>query len=123
MTEADVAAYVAALTHTGFFGADSFYMNHGLNAEYARTAVNDGKLDMPVLFLGAQYDYVCETFDSNLAEPMRELCSALTEHMIPSGHWMAQEQPVAVNSALVAWLARSIPYLWPDGFVEHPQPA
>ena len=48
---------------------------------------------MPVLFLHAEYDYVCETMQSRLAEPMRTDCSDLTEVVVQSGHWMAQEQP------------------------------
>jgi pimeloyl-ACP methyl ester carboxylesterase len=44
---------------------------------------------------------------------MREHCKDLTEGVVQSGHWMAQEQPVAVNAALAAWLARKRPDLWP----------
>jgi hypothetical protein len=32
---------------------------------------------------------------------------------VASGHWMAQEKPVVVNAALVRWLAREFPDLWP----------
>lgn len=112
LTEQDQAAYASALTRNGFFGPDSWYMNHPANAAYAAEAVNDGLISMPVLFLHAAYDYVCETMTSRLAEPMREECSNLTEAVVESGHWMAQEQPVAVNSALVRWLARQFPDLW-----------
>jgi pimeloyl-ACP methyl ester carboxylesterase len=35
---------------------------------------------------------------------MRKLCSDLQESVIDSGHWMAQEQPVAVNRAISRWL-------------------
>ena len=55
---------------------------------------------MPVLFLHGAYDYTCETIDSRLAEPMRLHCADLTEVVVESGHWMAQENPVAVNAAL-----------------------
>ena len=30
---------------------------------------------------------------------MRELCANLTEAVVDSGHWMAQEKPVDVNHA------------------------
>ena len=36
-----------------------------------------------------------------VVEPMRTLCSKLTERAIASGHWMAQEKPVEGNAALV----------------------
>ena len=112
LTEEDAHKYVAALEANGFFGPDSWYMNRARNADFAAKAVNGGKLSMPVLFLHGEYDYTCETVDSRLAEPMRQDCSRLTEVTVASGHWMAQEKPVAVNAALVRWLARELPELW-----------
>lgn len=105
LTQADFETYTAALRRTGFFGANSYYMNHEANTRYALTAVNDERLDMPVLFLAARYDTVCETVDSTLAEPMRQRCPQLTEKIVDSGHWMAQERPDDVNAALSDWLA------------------
>jgi len=49
---------------------------------------------------------------SRLAEPMRRDCAQLTEAVVKSGHWMAQEQPVAVNAALAKWLAVKLPDYW-----------
>ena len=68
VTESDVSTYAESLERNGFFGPDAYYMNHDANAAYAALAENDGRLDMPVLFLGAQYDYVCDTVTSRLAE-------------------------------------------------------
>jgi pimeloyl-ACP methyl ester carboxylesterase len=113
LTEEDFHKYVAALQRTGFFGPDSWYMNHQRNGEFGAKAVNGGRLRMPVLFLHAEYDYVCETVDSRLAEPMRQACEDLTEVKVRSGHWMAQEKPVAVNAAIARWLAVRFPELWP----------
>ena len=67
---------------------------------------------MPVLFLHGAYDTTCETMNSRFAEPMRGDCSDLTEVVVKSGHWMAQEQPVAVNAALARWLAAKLPDYW-----------
>jgi hypothetical protein len=44
---------------------------------------------------------------------MRCDCTDLTEVVVPSGHWMAQEQPIQVNAALAKWLATKIPDAWP----------
>ena len=44
--------------------------------------------------------------------PMRRDCANLTEARVPSGHWMAQERPIAVNAALARWLAARFPELW-----------
>jgi pimeloyl-ACP methyl ester carboxylesterase len=115
LTEADLSSYVASLQRNGFFGPDSWYMNRTRNLAYARKALNNGRISMPVLFLHAAYDYTCETIDSRLAEPMRANCTDLTEVVVQSGHWMAQENPVAVNAALARFLAAKLPALWRDG--------
>lgn len=71
------------------------------------------RLSLPVLFLHARYDSVCETLQSQLAAPMRARCSNLSERIIDTGHWMAQEQPRAVNAALAQWLAACVETHWP----------
>lgn len=112
LTQADEDAYTASLTRNGFFGPDSWYMNHAANAAYARQARNGGKLALPVLFLHGAYDFTCETMTSRLAEPMRADCSDLTEVVVKSGHWMAQEKPAQVNAALARWLATKLGGYW-----------
>lgn len=113
VTEEDLRIYAAALERNGFFGPDSWYVNHAANAAYAARAQGGGHLDMPVLFLAARYDYTCESVTSRLPEPMRLYCRNLTERVIDSGHWMAQERPVEVNRALTHWLATKVPGGWP----------
>ena len=112
LTEEDLSKYVSALERNGFFGPNSWYMNFDRNVAYAAQAKNGGKLTLPVLFLHADYDYTCETVSSRLAEPMRQDCRDLTEVIVPSGHWMAQEKPVAVNAALAKWLAARVAGAW-----------
>jgi pimeloyl-ACP methyl ester carboxylesterase len=115
ITAEDHDAYSAALARHGFFGPDSWYMNHKANGGYAQRAVNGGKLSMPVLFLHGAYDTTCETMRSRLAEPMRQDCADLCEVVVKSGHWMAQEKPVEVNAALAKWLAAKLVDYWSDG--------
>ena len=110
--EEDEDRYVAALERNGFAGPDSWYMNAEANIAYAERARPNWRLTMPVLFLHGAYDYTCETIDSRLAEPMRAHCADLTEAVVPSGHWMAQEKPAFVNAALAKWLAQKLPGLW-----------
>jgi len=112
VTDTDLESYVASLERNGFFGPDSWYMNHAANTAYAATAPDSGRLSLPVLFLHGAYDYTCETIDSRLAEPMRAACADLTEVVVQSGHWMAQENPVAVNAALVRWLVTKLLAIW-----------
>ncbi len=114
LNEAELCAYASALARNGFFGPDSWYMNHPANAAYAARAVNGGYLDMPVLFLAGRHDFTCETITSRLAEPMRAYCRDLSETVVESGHWMAQEKPIAVNAALIRWLATMAQGVWPS---------
>ena len=105
MSEAELAEYVAAFERTGFFGPDAWYTNNDRNLEYAARARDGGVLRLPVLFLHARYDTVCETVESQMAEPMRRDCTNVTERILDTGHWMPQERPAEVNAALESWLA------------------
>ncbi len=113
VTEQDLCAYASALERNGFFGPNSYYMNHEANARYAEQAVNSGYVDMPTLFIAASYDYTCECITSRLPEPMQTYCRDLTVTTIHSGHWMAQEKPFELNAVLVQWLVESLPEYWP----------
>ena len=113
VSESDLQIYADALGRNGFFGPNAFYMNHEANAAYAERALNSGRLDLPVLFIGARYDYTCETVTSRLAEPMREHCTNLAEAVLDCGHWMAQEKPFEVNAILASWLT-TVNGVWPQ---------
>jgi len=105
----DFAAFVEAFTATGFRGAGAWYVNDDANLAYARTAPDGGKLRMPVLFVHAAWDPVCDTVTGRLAEPMRADCADLTEVTVDSGHDVVLERPDAVNAALEGWLAAQSP--------------
>lgn len=113
ITQEDENRYVEGLTRNGFFGPDSWYMNGAANMAFAARAAAHAHLAMPVLFVHAAYDSVCETSNSRLADPMRAHCADLTEATVASGHWMAQEKPAEVNAALARWLATRLPDQWP----------
>jgi soluble epoxide hydrolase/lipid-phosphate phosphatase len=89
-----------AMSRTGFFGATAYYLNHTLNAAYARKSVNGGFLDMPCLFIAARHDPACATELSRLTEPMRKFCRDLTECTVNSAHWLQLEKPEDVNAAI-----------------------
>jgi pimeloyl-ACP methyl ester carboxylesterase len=107
----EIQTYAASLTKNGFFGPNSWYMNHAANAEYWQQAKNNGVLDMPTLFIAAKEDHVCLTTGTRLGEPMREKCRNLTEAALETGHWMAQEKPAEVNRELIKWLVKQLPEL------------
>ena len=111
VTEEDLQVYAEALARNGFFGPDSYYMNHAANTAYGE--LGSVTLELPVLFIGARHDYVCETVTSRLAEPMRERCSNLSEAVVDAGHWVAQERPAEVNALLARWLASFVAESWP----------
>ena len=104
LSDEDLNQYVAAFERTGFFGPDAWYANNERNLAYAARVRDAGVLRLPVLFLHAAYDPVCETVDSQLAELMRRDCTDLTERVVDAGHWMPQERSTEVNAALADWL-------------------
>jgi pimeloyl-ACP methyl ester carboxylesterase len=112
LTEADEHAYVSALKHNGFFGPNAWYMNNKANAAYATEAKNSGYLDMPVLLLEGEYDYVADCAGSRLSEPAKKYCRDFTIKRVKSGHWMMEECPAAVNAHIVQWLAARAPGVW-----------
>lgn len=107
ISEEDLQTYANHLKEHTFFGPDSWYMNHEANAAYGATKTDDD-LSMPVMFLHARYDSVCATLTGTAAEPMRQKCANLTEHIVDTGHWMAQEKPDEVNQHLQDWLAKQV---------------
>jgi pimeloyl-ACP methyl ester carboxylesterase len=112
LTEADQRGYADALKRHGFFGPDSWYMNAERNIAFASQAKNGGRIELPVLFLHAAYDWVCETRKSRLAGPMRANCPNLSEATTNTGHWMAQEDPGFVNAEVARWLEAKLPEVW-----------
>ena len=102
LTEADEYAFTAALVRNGFFGPCSWYMNAAANTAYALEARDRWQLTVPVLFIHAAFDAVCDTLSSRLADPMRMNCDNLTEVVAQAGHSIPQEAPSAVNAALAS---------------------
>jgi hypothetical protein len=49
VTEDGRSAYTSALEHNGFFGPNSYDMNHEANARFRQEAVNEGYPDMSTL--------------------------------------------------------------------------
>lgn len=100
--------YTSAFSKSGFFGANAWYMNGERNIAFASKAPGNGKISIPVLFIHASYDWICDTQTSRLAEPMRENCSDLTERIIDCGHWIAQEKGEELNAVLADWIGNKL---------------
>ncbi|KAI5460717.1 Alpha/Beta hydrolase protein [Mariannaea sp. PMI_226] len=105
---------VSAMEKTGFGPADSWYMNSQANREYnLKHTVHDGKLKMPVLFINARYDSVCETVTGKFSRNMRTKCLNLTETIVDAGHWVPSEKPEEMTAAIARFLINEVEDWWP----------
>ena len=104
LSEADEETMVEGVVRNGMSGACSWYLNDNANLAFAAEAPNHGRLVMPVLFLHADWDTVCDSAFGALAEPMREDVADLTEVRIAGGHMLMSEKPDDVNAAMATWL-------------------
>ena len=94
-----------AMTKTGFWSANAWYLNHQRNRAYSlETAKSDGYLNMPVLFIGANWDPISDISVSSIAEAQKKYCPTLKEVRLDTGHWPALEKPAEVNAAILDWL-------------------
>ncbi|KAI0465748.1 putative epoxide hydrolase [Xylaria cf. heliscus] len=106
-------SFVTDMQKTGFWPGSAYYMHHDRNAEYNGKAPSGGRLSQPVLFIHTTWDLVCETKTSRLAEPMRQVCSNLTEVTVDAGHFAQYEKPGEINAALFRFIVEELPTEWP----------
>jgi len=105
LSPADRRVMLASFARNGFSGPCAWYLNDVANIAFAAEAPDYGRISLPALFLGGQWDTVCDTAYGHLAEPMREDCSNLTEMNIAAGHMLMLERPYEVNRRIADWLA------------------
>ncbi|KAI0397605.1 putative epoxide hydrolase [Xylariaceae sp. FL0594] len=106
--------FVAGMQKSGFWGGSAYYLSHERNAKYnTKDKLRGGKLDIPVLFFHGTWDTICDTKTSRFPEPMRNVCTNLTEVTIEAGHFLACEKPQEVNAALLRFIAQEVPTEWP----------
>jgi pimeloyl-ACP methyl ester carboxylesterase len=92
LDQKDFDSLVKAFSETGFSGADARYMNDAENLAFAAEAPDFGRIELPVLFIHATNDTVCDTPRSRLADPMREDCRNLSEVTVEGGHEIMLER-------------------------------
>jgi len=101
LTDSEFSVYVEAFKEGGITGPLNWYRNIDANAA-AFADVADAPVSQPTLMIAADGDPVLPV---SLTVGMDRWISDLTTVIIEgSGHWTQQEQPEAVNSALIAWL-------------------
>jgi pimeloyl-ACP methyl ester carboxylesterase len=110
LTEAELAAYAAEYTRTGFQGGLQWYRcrTEGVNDQDLR--IFSGRtIDVPAIFVAGAQDWGIHQAPGAL-EAMRErACTRLLGiHLIEgAGHWVQQERPEAVNARLLEFLEPS----------------
>jgi soluble epoxide hydrolase/lipid-phosphate phosphatase len=93
----------------GFFPPTAWYLNHGVNTEYAKSEKNGGVLEFPVLYIDAKHDAVCSPSTSpKFKEVQEKFVKDLTYETIEAGHWVQLEKPKEVIDALEKWLDAKI---------------
>jgi pimeloyl-ACP methyl ester carboxylesterase len=101
LADTEFSVYVEAFKEGGISGPLNWYRNIDANAA-AFADVVDAPITQPTLMIAADGDPVLPV---SLTVGMDRWIADLTTVIIEgSGHWTQQEQPEAVNSALIAWL-------------------
>lgn len=101
LTDAEFDVFAEAFRESGITGPVNWYRNIDANAQAYRSYAG-AKITQPTLMLTADADPV---LPASLVKGMGRWVEDLTTVIIEgSGHWTQQEQPDAVNDALLDWL-------------------
>jgi pimeloyl-ACP methyl ester carboxylesterase len=102
LSEADLSRYARAFSVTGFRGPLNWYRSIDRNWELTELLA-EAKITVPALFVTGEHDVVrMMSPDSVMDGWVTDL--RRTVIVEGAGHWVQQERPDAVNSALVAFL-------------------
>jgi pimeloyl-ACP methyl ester carboxylesterase len=102
MSEDELAVYVREFERTGFTGGLNWYRNIDRNWELTE-AVADRRVEQPAFFLTGSLDPVRKFMP---AEAMDGWVTDLRANIVVpgAGHWVQQQEPEAVNAALLDFL-------------------
>ncbi len=106
LSEDDLDYFVNEFENNGFVGGINYYRN--LDNNWALTEnIGDSDITMPVMFLAGEEDTVIRgaTADELTASIGRWCKDLRGVTLLPGiGHWLQQEDPEAVNAALLSFL-------------------
>jgi len=108
LSQEEFENYLRAFARTGLQPAINYYRNLHMNWEMTRPWHN-APLTAPTVFIGGSRDFVCTTADGGLGSGVKELETSCTDHrgttiIDGAGHWVQQEAPDEVNTALIEFL-------------------
>ena len=102
ISEDELAVYVQTFTRTGFTGGLNWYRNIDRNWELTEP-VGERRVEQPSLFLTGEVDVVRQFMPAQAMDGW--LTDMRANVVVPgAGHWVQQEQPEAVNAALLSFL-------------------
>lgn len=105
LSDEEFAVFVESFQRTSFTGGINWYRNFTRNWE--NSADLPTQVDVPSLMVMAERDAV---LPPSSADHIGQFIPDLEKVLIPnSGHWTQQEEPEAVNKALLDWLGRRFP--------------
>ena len=101
-TDAELAVYVEAFTRTGFRGGLNLYRNLDRNWRLTEP-MGERRIAQPALFLTGEHDPVRRFMP---AAAMQGWVTGLRASIVVpgAGHWVNQQEPEAVNAALLDFL-------------------
>jgi len=104
LTDADLDVFAGALEHGGFAGPLSYYRN--LENDWHDLAAMQGRpLEVPAMFLGAQYDVGAWWGAEAIARAPQHIPNWLGSRSIEgAGHWLQQERPRETNAVVLEFL-------------------
>jgi len=99
----DLEVYASTFERTGFRGGLNWYRNFDRNWELT-PELSGVRVEVPALFVAGAGDPVLGMAS---LDPMREWVTDLRDVVLVAGagHWVQQEEPEAVNAALLQFLS------------------
>ena len=103
LTDAELAVYAAEFERTGFGGSLHWYRcrTEGVNADL--DLFSGQTIDIPSVFIAGSRDWGIQQVPGALERMQHGACTRMTRvHLLDgAGHWVQQEQPEAVVTALL----------------------
>jgi pimeloyl-ACP methyl ester carboxylesterase len=106
ITEADIAKFAEGYQKSGFRGGLNWYRNIDRNWELT-APWHGAQIHQPSLFIAGSNDSVITgLIGAKRVNELERVLPNLKQRLIidGAGHWIQQERPVEVNSALIAFL-------------------